>query len=90
MVATGTREDGFGLAITTVSERAADLYREGQERWLSMAPDPGAAFAAAIAEDGDFALAHAGLALVQLREIQLAAARIGRDGRATRRVGDAP
>src|SRR5207253_2859407 len=57
------------------SDEAAAEYRLGQERMLSHAPDTGEPHERAIALDPRFALAHAALALVRLRELQLGAAR---------------
>lgn len=102
MQATADRTDRYGLPISTTSDRAARLYCDGQERILSHGVDPAGSFEDAITADPDFALAHAALAMVRLRELQVHAARASAEtarrlaGRATRReqqhaeaVGDA-
>lgn len=75
MTATATHTDRYDLPLSTSSDRAAAAYREGQERVLAMGVDPGTWFAQAIAADPSFALAHAGLANVRLREMRLTEAR---------------
>lgn len=53
------------LRPTTTSAAALDAYRDGVDRLLTAKPLPEEAFARAIAADGEFALAHAGLARAQ-------------------------
>jgi tetratricopeptide (TPR) repeat protein len=77
MQATTNRADRYGLPISTTSDRAAELYAQGQETVLSHGVEPAGYFEAAIAEDPDFALAHAGLAMVRLRDLHLPLARGG-------------
>jgi len=69
-----------GLRPTTSSAAALDAYREGVDRLLTAKPSPDEAFARAIAADGGFAMAHAGLARAQflvarIPEAKAAAAR---------------
>lgn len=91
MVASAVREDRYGLPLSTESEAAARRYRDGQERTLAHAPDPGEPFEQALVADPDFALAHAALALSRLRELRLpeakasAEAAVRQAARATRR-----
>jgi len=54
--------DRYGLPLTTSSAAARDLYIAACDRLLSAAPDPAGAFAAAVAVDDGFALAHIGQA----------------------------
>ncbi|HEV8441258.1 MAG TPA: tetratricopeptide repeat protein [Methylomirabilota bacterium] len=58
-----TIADRYGLPISTSSATAAASYQEGMDRLLSWGSGADEAFAAALVADGDFALAHAGLAL---------------------------
>lgn len=74
MAATGFL-DRYGLVMSTRSQRALEYYDQGIERVLSYGVQPADAFEAAIAEDPDFALAHAALGLSRLREMRLAEAR---------------
>ena len=50
--------DRYDLPLTTVSDRAAALYRDGVDRMLSAWDGAANAFDAAIAEDPAFAIAH--------------------------------
>lgn len=75
MTTVATRTDRYGLPISTDSDAAAAAYREGQERVLAFGVEPGEWFERAIAADPLFALAHAALANVRLREQRLAEAR---------------
>ncbi len=75
MVTTATREDRYGLPLSTASDRAAERYRAGQELVLAHGADPAGCFEGAIAADPDFALAHAALAMVLLRDLKIPAAR---------------
>ena len=75
MTATATREDQYGLPISTSSDRAAASYAAGQECVLAHGVNPAGFFEASIAEDPDFALAHSALALVHLRDLRLGEAR---------------
>ncbi|HEY7294769.1 MAG TPA: tetratricopeptide repeat protein, partial [Dehalococcoidia bacterium] len=75
MTATATLTDLYGLPLSTNSTRAAATYRDGQQATLAQAPGPGEQFSSAIAADPEFALAHAALALIQLRELRLPEAR---------------
>lgn len=59
-------EDRYGLPISTSSEAAADAYRQGVDLMLSAWPGAEQALDAAIAADGDFALAHAARARMHL------------------------
>lgn len=52
------REDRLGLPITTASDAAARLYREGTELLLAAWPGALDRFDAALAEDAHFAAAH--------------------------------
>ena len=51
------------LPITTSSARAASLYRAGVERFVRSSDSASATFDAAVAEDGEFAVAIAAAAL---------------------------
>ncbi|MGH2634413.1 MAG: tetratricopeptide repeat protein, partial [Tepidiformaceae bacterium] len=53
-----TFRDRYGLAFTTSSATAADLYRDGIDRSLSAAAGAEETLAAAVAQDDGFALAH--------------------------------
>lgn len=57
-----TLTDRYGLALSTGSLAARDAFVEGYDLLLMMLPTAGAAFAAATAEDPNFALAHLGAA----------------------------
>jgi tetratricopeptide (TPR) repeat protein len=76
MVASAVREDRYGLPLSTESDEVARLYREGQERTLAHAADPGELFERAVVIDPNFALAHAALALSRLREMRMAEAKV--------------
>lgn len=54
--------DSRGLSISTTSEEAACLYREGVDLLISAWPGAIETWQASIAADPDFALAHAALA----------------------------
>jgi tetratricopeptide (TPR) repeat protein len=51
--------DGYGLALSTASRAAQTFYTEGCWRLLTLNPGALASFDQTIAEDPDFALAHA-------------------------------
>jgi hypothetical protein len=55
-------EDRYGLPLTSASAAARDAYVEGTDLLLSAGPGPQRAYERAIAEDPEFALAHAGRA----------------------------
>jgi len=55
-------KDRYENTLSTGSSAARDAYVDGVDRFLSAAPGAVDAFAAAIAEDPGFALAHVGLA----------------------------
>jgi tetratricopeptide (TPR) repeat protein len=65
--------DRYDLPISTASPLAAARYVEGVDRLLSLNAGAGGCFAAAIAADGEFALAHAALALASSSEGRLEA-----------------
>jgi tetratricopeptide (TPR) repeat protein len=67
--------DRYGLPLTTTSDRAAAYYVDGVDRMLAALNGADAAFEAAIAEDGDFAMAHIGRARVHALNMQGAEAR---------------
>jgi tetratricopeptide (TPR) repeat protein len=75
-----TIADRYGLPVSTSSAVAAQRYQEGMDRQLSYGPGAEEGFAAAIADDEDFAMPHAGAALMALFRGDGAAARsaIGR------------
>ena len=75
-----TIADRYGLPVSTSSPVAAQRYQEGMDRQLSYGPGAEEGFAAAIAADEDFAMPHAGAALMALFRGDGAAARsaIGR------------
>ncbi|MBR0643104.1 tetratricopeptide repeat protein [Plastoroseomonas hellenica] len=54
-----THRDRYGLELSTASDAAAALYREGSDLLLATWPGAAEAFDAAIADDPDFALARA-------------------------------
>ncbi|MGI8551021.1 MAG: hypothetical protein ACR2PL_09595, partial [Dehalococcoidia bacterium] len=68
---TATYTDRFGMPVTTRSIRALEAYDEGMERALSFGVAPELSFERAVAEDPDFALAHAALAMTRLREMRV-------------------
>ncbi len=59
-------EDRYGLPISTASDAAAESYRRGMDLMLSAWSGTEQAFDAAIAADGEFALAHAARARMHL------------------------
>ncbi|WP_165435328.1 tetratricopeptide repeat protein [Bradyrhizobium sp. Leo121] len=67
--------DRYDLPLTTASDRAAALYRDGIDCILAAWHGADAAFEAAIAEDPDFALAHVARARVHQINMEGAAAR---------------
>lgn len=67
--------DRYGLPLSTRSQSALEYYNQGIERILSFGAEPAAPLREAIAEDPDFALAHAALALTLLREMRIPEAR---------------
>ena len=67
--------DRYDLPLTTGSDRAAALYRDGADRILSAWNGAGDAFDAAIAEDPAFALAHIARARVHQLNMEFAEAR---------------
>jgi tetratricopeptide (TPR) repeat protein len=67
--------DRYDLPLTTVSDRAAALYRDGIDRILAAWHGADAALDAAIAEDPDFALARIARARVHQMNMEGAAAR---------------
>jgi tetratricopeptide (TPR) repeat protein len=67
--------DRYGLLLSTTSSSARDAYVEGCEAKLTMYPGVVEAFDRAIAEDPDFALAHAARAHALLERGDAAAAR---------------
>ncbi|MFH0300000.1 tetratricopeptide repeat protein [Bradyrhizobium sp. 31Argb] len=68
-------QDRYDLPLTTASDRAAALYRDGIDCILAAWHGADAAFDAAIAEDPDFALAHVARARVHQINMEGAAAR---------------
>jgi tetratricopeptide (TPR) repeat protein len=67
--------DLYGLPLTTASSAARDAYVEASGLALTFYPGALAAYDRAIAADPGFALAHAGRALVLLRQGDVAEAR---------------
>ena len=67
--------DRYGLALSTASPAAARHYQDGMDRLLSYGYGADQAFAAAVATDPEFALAHAGAALFSLFQGDGAAAK---------------
>ncbi len=67
--------DRFGLPLSTASTAARDAYVDASERALTFYPGALAAYDDALAADPDFALAHAGMAQVLMREGNVAGAR---------------
>jgi hypothetical protein len=59
-------EDRYGLGLSTLSEAAAERYREGIDLLQSAWPGAAQALDSAIEADGDFALAHAARARTHL------------------------
>src|SRR5207249_2723370 len=56
--------DRYGLPLSTSSAVAAEHYQAGMDRLLAYGYGADQSFAAAVPADGEFALAHAGAALV--------------------------
>ena len=69
------RLDARGLPLSTTSDFAAELYREGVDLLLSAWPGAAEALDAAIAADPDFALAHAARARLHAVRAEPAEAR---------------
>jgi len=68
MATAPTRQDRYGLPITTVSAAAAEAYVDAIDRFLAGQVGAPEGLAKAIGADEGFALAHADLALLlQLR-----------------------
>jgi hypothetical protein len=67
--------DRYDLPLTTTSDRAAALYRDGVDRILAAWHGADSALDAAIAEDPDFALAHIARARVHQINMEGVAAR---------------
>ncbi len=67
--------DRYDLPLTTVSDRAAALYRDGADRILSAWNGAGDAFDSAIIEDPAFALAHIARARVHQLNMEFTEAR---------------
>jgi tetratricopeptide (TPR) repeat protein len=67
--------DSYGLPLTARSDRAAALYRDGVDCMLAAWNGAGDAFDRAIAEDPDFALAHAARARIHQMNMEIAEAR---------------
>ena len=67
--------DRYDLPLTTVSDRAAALYRDGADRILSAWNGAGEAFDSAIVEDPAFALAHIARARVHQLNMEFTEAR---------------
>jgi hypothetical protein len=70
-----TRLDSRGLPLSTMSDRAAERYREGVDLLLSAWPGAAEALDEAIAADPDFALAHAARARLHVIRTELAKAK---------------
>ncbi|BCM17563.1 tetratricopeptide repeat protein [Mesorhizobium sp. J8] len=70
-----TQLDSRGLPLSTTSDRAAELYREGIDLLLSNWPGAAEALGEAIAADADFALAHAARARLHAIRAELADAK---------------
>jgi Tetratricopeptide repeat len=68
-------KDRYDLALTTASAAARDAYVQASDVALTFYPGALEAYDRAIAADPGFALAHAGKALVLLRQGDVAAAR---------------
>src|SRR4029450_9897913 len=68
-------KDRYDLALTTASAAARDAYVQASDLALTFYPGALEAYDRAIAADPGFALAHAGKALVLLRQGDVAAAR---------------
>ena len=72
--------DRYDLPLTTASDRAAALYRDGVDRMLSAWHGAAEAFDQAIAEDPAFALAH--IARARVHQLNMEGAQGARPGRA--------
>jgi tetratricopeptide (TPR) repeat protein len=83
-----TVTDRYGLPLSTASPVAAEQVELGMDRLLAYSPGADAAFAAALAADEGFAMAHAGMALFHFFQADGAAARAA-IGRAWERLGGA-
>ncbi|MCI0796363.1 MAG: hypothetical protein J4N99_06065, partial [Chloroflexi bacterium] len=59
-------KDRYGLAMTTSSTNAAEHYVEGLDLLLEQGFGPEAEFQMAVEADDGFALAHAGISIMQL------------------------
>src|SRR5262245_29838584 len=70
-----TISDRYGLSVSTASPAAAGHYQEGMDRLLSYGAGADESFAAALAADPGFALAHAGRALFSFLQGDGSAAR---------------
>ena len=66
MTATATIRDRYGLAITTASPAAAEHYVEGVDILLEQGYGTEQQFQQAIEADEGFALAYAGLSMMQM------------------------
>ncbi|HEV8583985.1 MAG TPA: hypothetical protein VGT02_03340 [Methylomirabilota bacterium] len=80
--------DRYGLDVTAASPAAAERFQEGMDRLLAYGAGAEACFAAALEADADFALAHAGTALLAVAQGDAATARAAVD-RARATVGGA-
>ena len=58
--------DRYGLTLSTASAGAARNYQDGMDKLLSYGLGADQSFAAAVANDEGFALAHAGAALFSM------------------------
>ena len=67
--------DRYDLPLTTESDRAAALYRDGVDRMLSAWNGAAEAFDRAVAEDPAFALAHVARARIHQMNMELTEAR---------------
>lgn len=70
-----TQFDSRGLPLSTQSDRAAELYREGVDLMLSAWPTAGGVLDAAIEADPDFGLAHAARARLHAMRSEIAKAK---------------
>lgn len=70
-----THHDRYGLPLSTASDAAAAQYREGIDLLLATWPGAAEALEAVIADDPDFALAHAARARLHAIRGEAAAAR---------------
>jgi tetratricopeptide (TPR) repeat protein len=67
--------DRYGLALATAAAAARDAFVEGSDLALTLYPGAAEAYDRAIAFDPGFALAHAGKALILIRQGQAVTAR---------------